>query len=146
MKEFKRLKDRKGYHGKENVKYKDPGHTRHEISYPEDEPHMKSRVSKKEMHEPEKNFHMDVPDQTDDTLPKKIKRPYMKMEDRPVDQRLVGNLVETKNSKGVKDEDGWENEGPEEMQKDDAPSKEHRKKVVVAVIQRKMKKKKDYKE
>ena len=141
MKSFKRLKDR-GYHGKENVKYKDPGYSKHEINIPEDEPHMKSKVSKKEMHETEKNFHMKVPDQTEKTLPKKIPRVRMKMEERPKEQRLVGNLVETKNSKGIKDEDGWENMGDEEMQEDDAPkSKEHRKKIAIAVLSRKMKKK-----
>lgn len=143
MKSFKRLKDRGGkYHGKENVKYKDPGYSKHEIDYPEDEPHMKSKVSKQEMHEAEKNFHMEVPNQTKKTLPKRIPRARMKMEERPVNNRLIGNLVEEGKSKGIKDGDGWEDMGPEEMQENDAPeSKEHRKKIAIAVVSRKMKKK-----
>src|SRR5271167_1977284 len=44
-----------GYEGKEHVKYKDPGHTRHHIRFPEDEPHMKSHNDSNEAHEMEDN-------------------------------------------------------------------------------------------
>src|SRR5574338_141907 len=65
------------YEGREHVKYKNPGFSKHEIRIPEDEPKMKSRASKEEMHEMEDNYHMDVPDQTPKNLEKNIKRAFM---------------------------------------------------------------------
>ena len=84
-----------GYEGKEHVRYKDPGYTRHEIRYPEDEPHMKSHVSKEEMHEAEDDYHMDVPDQTYHTLEKNIKRARMKMDapNQEDPKPILGNPV-----------------------------------------------------
>lgn len=128
------------YEGKEHVKYEDPGYSSHEIDYPEDEPHMKSRVSKEEMHEVEDNFHMDVPDQTEDTLEAKLKRARMKM-DAPNQQDpkpILGNPVHNVPYRGEEDTSGEEEMGPNEMQSD---SKEKRKKMVVAVTRRKMMKK-----
>ena len=129
----------KGYEGKEHVKYKDPGFSSHEIKYPEDEPHMKSHVSSDEEHEMEDNYHMDVPDQTHYDLQKKIKRARMKMDapDQEDPDELRGNLVSSI-GKGEKDTSGEEEEGPNDMQSE--MSKDHRKKMIVAVARRKMKK------
>ncbi len=131
----------KGYEGKEHVKYKDPGHTRHNIRFPEDEPHMKSHVDKNEMHEMEDNYHMEVPDQTHYELEKKIKRARMKMDapDQEDPDRLRGNMVHNVGYEGDKDTSGEEEMGPNDMQSD---SKEKRKKMIVAVTRRKMKKSK----
>lgn len=121
---------------KEHMKYRNPGFSRHEIRIPEDEPHMKSRVGKSEMHEMEDNYHMDTPDQTEDDLPAKIKRARMKM-DAPNQQDpkpILGNLVRNVSEKGVEDTSGEEEMGPNEMQK------ETRKKLVASVMKRKMKK------
>jgi len=134
-----------GYEGKEHVRYKNPGYSKHNIRIPEDEPKMKSKVGKKEMHEMEDNYHMDVPDQTPKNLEKTIKRAYMKMDDpeHQKPQPLHGNLTTKVSEKGLKDEDGWEDYGPEDMQSNSTPSKSksHRKKLAVAVIKRKMSKK-----
>lgn len=122
------------YEGKEHVKYKDPGYSRHEIRIPEDEPHMKSRVSKEESHEMEDNYHMDVPNQTKHTLEAKIKRARMKMDD-PKQQEpkpLLGNLVRNVKA-GIEDTSGEEEMGPNDMQK------ETKKKAIVAVMRKKMK-------
>lgn len=132
-----------GYEGKEHVKYKDPGYTREKIKFPEDEPHMKSHVGKEEMHEMEDNYHMDVPDQTYDTLPKKIPRASMIMDEPMEPKPLIGNLVETSGKKGLKDEDGEENYGPNENQENDVKgqtfsSKDQRKKLAVSMIKRRM--------
>jgi hypothetical protein len=109
---------------------------------------MKSRVGKEEMHEMEDNFHMDVPNQTPKNLEKNIKRAFMKM-DQPDEEGakpLHGNLVTKVSEKGMKDEDGWEDYGPEKMQEDSgerkSPNKAHRKKIAIAVIRRKMNKNK----
>lgn len=128
------------YEGKEHMKYKNPGFTSHKIRYPEDEPHMKSRVSKEEMHEMEDNYHMDTPDQTENTLASKIKRARMNMDapDQEDPKPLLGNLVRNVGAKGLEDEDGEEDEGPNMMQ--GSGSKESRKKMIVAVTRRKMKK------
>lgn len=128
------------YEGKEHVKYKDPGYSSHEIDYPEDEPHMKSHASKEEMHEMEDNFHMEVPDQTEDTLEAKLKRARMKM-DAPNQQDpkpILGNPVHNVPYRGEEDTSGEEEMGPNDMQSN---SKEKRKKMVVAVTRRKMMKK-----
>lgn len=133
-----------GYEGKEHVKYKNPGFSKHNIRIPQDEPKMKSRVKKEEMHEMEDNYHMDVPNQTPKTLEKTIKRAYMKMDDpeHQKPQPLHGNLTTKVSERGMKDEDGWEDYGPEDMQSDSSSkSKSHRKKLAVAVIKRKMSKK-----
>lgn len=136
------------YEGKEHVKYKNPGFSKHEIRIPEDEPKMRSRVSKEESHEMEDNYHMDVPDQTPKTLEKNIKRAFMKMDqpDEEGPKPMYGNLVTKVSEKGLKDEDGWENYGPEKMQEDsdekNSPSKARRKKIAIAVIRRKMHKNK----
>lgn len=132
-----------GYEGKEHVHYKDPGYTREKIKFPEDEPHMKSHVGKEEMHEMEDNFHMDVPDQTEYDLEKKIPRASMLMDGPQGPKPLVGNLVETSGKKGLKDEDGEENYGPHTMQKDEggkdpSKSKQYRKKLAVSMIKRRM--------
>lgn len=134
------------YEGKEHVKYKNPGFTREKINLPEQEPKMKSHVGKEEMHEMEDNYHMAVPDQTDYDLPKKIKRAFMKMDQEPheVSKPLHGNLVTEISKKGWEDSSGEERYGPEEEQEDsgESSSKSNRKKVAVAVIKRKMGKKK----
>lgn len=125
-----------GYEGREHVKYKNPGYSSHEDTV--EEPKMKSRVGKDEMHEMEDNFHMKTPDQTEDTLEKKLKRARMKM-DAPNQQepkKIQGQLVHSVPSKGVEDTSGEELEGPNYMQ----GSKEDRKKMIVAVTRRKMKK------
>lgn len=128
------------YEGKEHVKFKNPGFSRHNIRIPEDEPRMKSRVSKEEMHEMEDNYHMDVPDLTEDTLEAKIKRAKMKMDDpKQQDPKpLLGNLVHNVGSKGIEDETGEEEMGPNYMQS--GMSKENRKKMIVAVTKSKMRK------
>lgn len=128
------------YEGKEHVKYKNPGFSKHDIRYPEDEPHMRSSVSKREMHQVEDNYHMGVPDQTERTLPAKIKRARMKMDapDQEEPARLRGNMVHNVGYEGVEDTSGEEQEGPNHMQED----KERRKKMIVAVTKRKMKKSK----
>lgn len=127
------------YEGKEHVRYKNPGYSSHHIRYPEDEPHMKSNVSRDETHEMEDNYHMGVPDQTEDSLPAKIKRARMKMDDpdyyKP--KPLLGNPVHNVPYEGEEDTTGEEEMGPHDMQ---GESKEHRKKMVVAVMKRKMKK------
>jgi len=130
-----------GYEGKEHVKYKDPGYSSHHIRYPQDEPHMgRSSVSKNEMHEMEDNYHHDVPDQTEYTLEEKIKRARMKMDapDQEDPDPLRGNMVHNVGADGVEDTSGEEEMGPNHMQS--GMSKEHRKKMIVAVAKRKMKK------
>lgn len=133
-----------GYEGREHVKYKDPGFSRHEIKYPEDEPHMKSHVSKEEMHEMEDDFHMDVPDQTEDTLEKKIKRARMLMDakNQQNPKPIRGNPVHNVPYRGEEDTSGEEEEGPNDMQEEGnmSKSKKHRKKMIVAVMKRKMNK------
>jgi hypothetical protein len=125
------------------VKYKNPGFTKKEIQIPEDEPHMKSHVSKTEGHEVEDTTHMKTPDQTEDTLPARLKRAMMKMDDKDHDEPkpILGNLVRTVGKEGVEDEaeEGEEEEGDNDMQKNSMP-KEHRKKMIVAVLSRKLKK------
>lgn len=130
-----------GYEGKEHVKYKNPGFSKHDIRYPQDEPHMKSRVGKEEMHEMEDNYHMGVPDQTEDTLPAKIKRARMKMDapDQEDPDPLRGNIVHNVGYEGEEDTSGEEEMGPNDMQSSGMP-KEKRKKMIVAVTRRKMKK------
>jgi hypothetical protein len=134
-----------GYEGKEHVKYKNPGFSRHNIRIPEDEPHMKSRVSKEESHEMEDNYHMGVPDQTEKTLEKRLKRAHMLM-DAPNQQDpkpLRGNIVHDVGYDGEEDTSGEEEMGPNDMQEQDGPMpKEDRKKMIVAVMKRKMKSKK----
>lgn len=125
------------YEGKEHVKYKDPGYTRHEIEYPEDEPHMKSRIGREESHEMEDNYHMEVPRKSM-SLPKKIPRARMKMDQPMTPAKLTGRLVTT-TGKGVEDTTGEQEMGPEEMQEDTLP-KEKRKKLIVSVVKKKMKK------
>ncbi len=124
-----------GYEGKEHVKYKDPGYSKHKIRYPEDEPHMKSNVSKEESHEMEDNYHMEVPDQTEDSLPATIKRARMSMDDPHQEdpKPLLGNLVRNV-KEGIKDTSGEEEMGPNDMQK------EAKKKTIIAVMKKKMKK------
>lgn len=129
------------YEGKEHVKYRNPGYSKHDIRYPQDEPHMKSRVSKNEMHEMEDNYHMDVPDQTEDTLPARIPRARMKM-DAPNQQDpkpILGNPVHNVPYRGEEDTSGEEEMGSNYMQSS-GRSKEDRKKMIVAVTRRKMKK------
>ncbi len=131
-----------GYEGKEHVKYKDPGYSSHDIRIPEDEPHMKSRVSRNETHEMEDNFHHKIPDQTHYTLEDKLKRARMKMDapDQEDTKPLRGNIVHNVGYKGEEDTSGEEEMGPNDMQS--GMSKEHRKKMIVAVTKRKMKKEK----
>lgn len=129
-----------GYEGREHVKYKNPGFSSHNIDYPEDEPHMKSKVGKEEMHEMEDNYHMDVPDQTESTLEAKLKRARMKMDapDQEDPDPLRGNIVHNVGYEGEEDTSGEEEMGPNDMQSNS--NKEHRKKMIVAVARRKMKK------
>jgi hypothetical protein len=132
--------DPAGYEGKEHVKYKDPGHSPHNIRFPQDEPHMKSNNDSNESHEMEDNYHMDVPDQTHYSLEKKLKRARMNM-DAPNQQdpkALRGNIVNNVGYKGEEDTSGEEEEGPNEMQS--GMDKDKRKKMIVAVMKRKMKK------
>lgn len=132
------------YEGKEHVKYRDPGHSPHDIDEPEDEPHMKSHANKQEEHEAEDDYHMGVPDQTKG-LAHLIKRARMKM-DAPNQQEpkpLLGQLTTNIPLRGVEDTSGEEMEGPHDMQEDEDDSKmpkHHRKKMIVAVMQKKMKK------
>lgn len=130
------------YEGKEHVRYKNPGFSKHHIRYPQDEPHMKSYASKEESHEMEDNYHMGVPDQTDRTLPKRIPRARMVMDapNQEDPKPLRGNIVHNVPYKGEEDETGEEEMGPNHMQEDEAP-KEHRKKMIVAVMRKKMSKK-----
>lgn len=128
------------YEGKEHVKYKNPGFSKHDIRYPEDEPHMKSRVKKEEMHEMEDNYHMGVPDQTEDTLEAKLKRARMKMDapDQQDTKPIRGTPVHEVGYEGEEDTSGEEQEGPNMMQ--GSGGKESRKKMIVAITRRKMKK------
>lgn len=129
------------YEGKEHVKYKNPGFSRHNIRIPEDEPHMKSHVSQDESHEMEDNYHMDVPDQTETKLEKNLKRAHMLM-DAPNQQDpkpLRGNIVHNVEYDGEEDTSGGEEMGPNEMQSSTKIPKEQRKKMIVAVTKRKMK-------
>ena len=130
------------YEGKEHVKYRNPGFTRHNIRFPQDEPHMKSHVSREEEHEMEDDFHMGIPDQTEDSLPAKIKRARMGM-DAPNQQDpkpLRGQIVHNVPYEGEEDESGEEEMGPHDMQEDEHMPKEHRKKMIVSVMKKKMKK------
>lgn len=130
-----------GYEGKEHVKYENPGYSRHHIRFPEDEPHMKSRVGKEESHEAEDNYHMGVPNQTPKNLEKNIKRAHMLM-DAPNQQDpkpLRGNIVHNVDYSGEEDTSGEEEMGPHDMQEEEEMPKEHRKKMIVAVMKRKMK-------
>ena len=127
-----------GYEGKEHVQYRDPGQTRHEIRFPEDEPHMKSNVSRNETHEMEDNYHMGVPNQTKYELENKLKRAHMLM-DAPNQQDpkpIRGNPVHEVGYEGEEDASGEEEMGPNDMQM----PKESRKKMIVAITKRKMKK------
>jgi hypothetical protein len=128
-----------GYEGKEHVRYENPGYSRHHIRYPEDEPHMKSHVTEDEEHEMEDNYHMGVPDQTPKSLEKNLKRAHMLM-DAPNQQDpkpLRGNIVHNVDYEGEEDTSGEEEMGPNDMQ--GGMPKEQRKKMVVAVMKRKMK-------
>ena len=136
------------YEGKEHMKYKNPGFSKHNIRYPEDEPHMRGKVSKEESHRMEDDYHMDTPDQTYDTLAAKIPRARMNMDmpNQEDPKPLQGNMVTQVPYEGVQDEDGEEDMGPNYMQGSggepegsDLP-KEDRKKMIVAVMKRKMKK------
>lgn len=130
------------YEGKEHMKYKNPGFSKHKIRYPEDEPHMKSEVSKEESHRMEDDYHMDIPDQTEDTLPEKIKRARMKM-DAPNQQDpkpILGNLVHNAPYRGEEDTSGEEEMGPNEMQSNSQLPKEMRKKMIAGIARNKMKK------
>lgn len=131
-----------GYEGKEHVKYKDPGYSSHDIRYPEDEPHMKSRISKNESHEMEDNYHMGVPDQTEYSLEAKLKRARMKMDapDQEDPDPLRGNIVHNVGYEGEEDTSGEEEMGPNYMQSSSQMPKEHRKKMIVALTKRKMNK------
>lgn len=133
-----------GYEGKEHVKYKDPGHSPHHIRFPQDEPHMKSRVGENEMHEMEDNFHQSVPDQTHYSLEAKLKRARMKMDapDQEDPDELRGNIVHNVGYEGEEDTSGEEEMGPNDMQS--GMPKEHRKKMIVAVTRKKMNKKGKY--
>lgn len=128
-----------GYEGREHVKYEDPGYSSHHIRFPEDEPHMKSHVTRDEEHEMEDNFHHNVPDQTEYSLEEKIKRARMKMDapDQEDPDELRGNLVDNI-GQGEEDTSGEEEMGPNDMQSN--MSKEHRKKMIAAVTKRKMNK------
>jgi len=128
------------YEGKEHVRYKNPGYSSHHIRFPEDEPHMKSRVSKEESHEMEDDYHMGVPDQTEDSLPAKIKRARMKMDapDQQDPKPILGNPVHNVPYRGEEDTSGEEEMGPHDMQSDG--NKEGRKRMIVAVMKNKMKK------
>lgn len=130
----------RGYEGKEHVKYRDPGYSSHHIRYPEDEPHMKSHASREEKHEMEDNYHMRIPNQTEYSLEAKLKRARMKMDapDQEEPDRLRGNMVHNEPYEGDEDTSGREEMGPNDMQS--GMSKEHRKKMIVAIARRKMKK------
>ena len=130
------------YEGKEHVKYKDPGYSSHHIRFPEDEPHMKSHVSRDETHEMEDNNHHSVPDQTKYSLEAKLKRARMKMDapDQEDPDPLRGNIVHNVGYEGEEDTSGEEEMGPNNMQ--GGMSKDHRKKMIVAVTKRKMMKRK----
>lgn len=134
------------YEGREHVRVKEPGYSKHHIRTPEDEPKMRSRVSKEESHEMEDNYHMKTPDWTEDTLPAKIKRARMKMDapDQQDPKPLRGNIVHNVPYRGEEDEDGLEEYGPNYMQEDEdddmRDDKEDRKKMVVTVMKKKMKK------
>lgn len=138
-----------GYEGKEHVKYKNPGFTRHDIRIPEDEPHMKSHVSPNEEHEMEDNYHMDVPNQTEKNLPAHIKRAKMAMDaiNQQDPKPLRGNITHNVPYAGEEDTSGEEQMGPHDMQENEGSErhsdghKEHRKKMIMAVMKRKMKKK-----
>lgn len=129
------------YEGKEHVKYKNPGYSSHHIRFPKDEPHMKSHVTRNEEHEMEDNFHKSVPDQTEYSLQDKLKRARMKMDapDQEEPDTLRGNMVHNVGYDGDEDTSGEEEMGPNDMQS--GGSKEHRKKMIVAVTRRKMAKK-----
>lgn len=122
--------------GLEHIKYKDPGYSRHDIRYPKDEPHMSSHKSKAESLEDTDNYHMEVPNQTKKSLPAKIPRARMKMDapDQEDPDELQGNMVRETEKKGVEDTSGEEKMGPNDMQK------EGRKKMIIAVMKRKMRK------
>jgi hypothetical protein len=133
------------YEGKEHIKYKNPGFSKHDVSFPKDAPHMKSKLSKSEGHEMEDNYHMKTVDQTEDTLPAKIKRAMMKMDakDQQDPKPLYGNMMEEVSKKGVEDSDsspGDEDKESDNYMQKNSGGKESRKKLIVAVMQRKMKK------
>ncbi len=134
-----------GYEAREHVKYRDPGHTRHDIKEPEDEPHMKSHANLEEEHEGEDDYHMGIPDQTHHTLAAHIKRARMHMDapDQQDTKPLRGNIVHNVGYSGEEDTSGEEMEGPNHMQHD-SKSKEHRKKMIVAITRRKMQKHSKY--
>lgn len=142
---FSRNKDNPpGYEGKEHVKYKDPGYSKHHIRYPQDEPHMRSHTDSNEEHEMEDNYHHSIPNQTKYALEKHIKRARMKMDapDQEDPDYLRGNMVHNVGYEGDKDTSGEEEMGPNEMQS--GMSKEHRKKMITAITRRKMNKKGKY--
>jgi len=128
-----------GYEGKEHVKYKNPGFSKHHIRFPEDEPHMKSKVGKEEMHEMEDNFHMKTPKQTPHSLEAKIKRAMMKMDqpDQEDPDELQGNLVTNIGKKGEVDTTGDEQMGPNDMQ---GSGNGYKKKMAAAIARKKMNK------
>jgi hypothetical protein len=84
----------------------------------------------------EDNFHKKTPDQTEESLPAKISRARMKMDapDHDEPDELQGNMVRETEKKGVEDTSGEEKMGPNDMQK------EGRKKMIIAVMKRKMRK------
>jgi hypothetical protein len=130
-----------GYEGKEHVKYKNPGYSSHDIRIPEDEPHMKSHVSRDESHEAEDDYHMGVPNQTEDELPRKIPRAHMLMDapNQEDPKPLRGNIVHNVDYEGEEDESGEEEMGPNDMQEPTHMPKEMRKKMIVAIMKKKMK-------
>ena len=130
------------YEGKEHIRYAEPGYSKHHIEFPKDEPHMKSHVMRQEEHEAEDDYHMPIPKQTDYDLPEKIARARMKMDDPEQEEPhpLRGNMVHNVPYSGDEDTTGTEEMGPNHMQM----GKEGRKKMVIAVMKRKMGKRKNY--
>lgn len=128
------------YEGKEHVHYAEPGYSSHHIRFPEDEPHMKSHVTREEEHEAEDDYHMPIPKQTDYDLPAKLARARMKMDapDQEEPDALRGNMVHNVGYEGDEDTTGMEEMGPNHMQK------EGRKKMIIAVMKRKMGKRDRY--
>jgi len=129
------------YEGKEHMmsyKQMDPEKSKHTVRIPEDEPHMKSRITKQEAHQEEDDYHFKTPHRKE-KLPANL--PDKHGRDGEISpMKRVGNLVTTTNKPMVDEhESGYEDE-EEEASKPRALPKEHRKGMIIAVLQRKLKK------
>ena len=129
------------FEGREHIKsYEemDPEKSKHDVRYPQDEPHMKSRISKQEAHEEEDDYHFKNPHRVE-KLPKNLPDNHGR-DDEVETRKRVGNLMTKSNLPIIDEHESGFPDEEEEEEKPRAMPKEHRKGMIIAVLQRKLKK------